>query len=103
MLAHFGVISLGIGDAMASIVGRKVGYMRWSPVSGKTAEGSLGFLVSVVAAALGMWAFGLVERFSILPYVVTTALTTLLEAFSAQNDNLILPVYGWAVGTLLGV
>lgn len=103
MLAHFGVLSLGIGDAMASIIGRKVGYARWSPVSGKTAEGSAGFLVSVVAAAGAMWALGAVEPFALLPYTVTTALVTLLEAFSAQNDNLILPVYGWSVGTLLGV
>ncbi|GMK54111.1 hypothetical protein CspeluHIS016_0106970 [Cutaneotrichosporon spelunceum] len=103
ILAHFGVISLGIGDAMASIVGRKIGYLRWSPVSGKTAEGSVGFVVSVVAAALAMWLVGAVERFRVLSFVVTTALTTLLEAFSAQNDNLVLPVYGWAIGTLLGV
>ncbi|BEI97182.1 hypothetical protein CcaverHIS631_0207710 [Cutaneotrichosporon cavernicola] len=103
ILAHFGVVSLGIGDAMASIVGRKIGYLRWSPVSGKTAEGSLGFLVSVVGAALAMWLVGAVERFALLPFVLTTALVTLLEAFSAQNDNLVLPVYGWAIGTLLGV
>ena len=37
------------------------------------------------------------------PYVLATGLATLLEAFSAQNDNLILPMYGWAIGTLLGV
>jgi len=36
-------------------------------------------------------------------YIVTTGLATLLEAFSAQNDNLILPMYGWAIGSLLGV
>jgi dolichol kinase len=30
-------------------------------------------------------------------------LTSVLEALSAQNDNLILPLYGWCVGTLLGV
>ena len=41
--------------------------------------------------------------FQMGPYMITTALATLLEAFSAQNDNLILPVYGWAIGTLLGV
>lgn len=37
------------------------------------------------------------------PYAITVGLSTLLEAFSAQNDNLILPMFGWAVGTLLGV
>jgi hypothetical protein len=37
------------------------------------------------------------------PYALATIMTALLEAFSAQNDNLILPMYGWAVATLLGV
>lgn len=43
------------------------------------------------------------DAYQPVPYVVATVLATLLEAFSAQNDNLILPMYGWAVGTLLGV
>lgn len=50
-----------------------------------------------------MRALGTIGPFRILSFLVTTILTTLLEAFSAQNDNLVLPVYGWAVGTLLGV
>ena len=43
------------------------------------------------------------KLFQPIPFLATTALTTLLEAFSDQNDNLILPMYGWALGTLLGV
>lgn len=102
-MAFFGVLSLGIGDAIASIVGRRVGYVRWSPASGKTVEGSAGFTVSVVAAASAMWLFGAVDSFSLVAFTVTTVLVTLMEAVSAQNDNLVLPVYGWAVGVLLGV
>lgn len=103
LLSLLGVLFLGIGDSMASIVGRKLGSTRWSPASGKTAEGSLGFTVSVVGVAAVLWLVGAVEAFDMAAFTITTALSTLLEAFSAQNDNLILPVYGWAIGTLLGV
>jgi dolichol kinase len=102
-MAFFGVLSLGIGDAVASIVGRRVGFARWSGASGKTVEGSVGFTTSVIAAASAMWLLGAVENFDLTAFVVTTTLTTLMEAVSAQNDNLVLPVYGWAVGVLLGV
>lgn len=103
IMAFFGILSLGIGDAVASIVGRRIGYARWSGASGKTAEGSAGFVASVVATAVFLWLVGAVESFGLVPFVITTILTTLMEAFSAQNDNLVLPVYGWAVGVLLGV
>lgn len=88
---------------MASIVGRRVGYIRWSPASGKTVEGSAAFAASVIAAAVAMWFVGIIGPFRGTAFVITTILTTLLEAVSAQNDNLVLPIYGWAVGTLLGV
>lgn len=103
LLSVLGVLFLGIGDSMASIVGRRLGSTRWSPASGKTAEGSAGFTLSVVVTAGVLWLVGAVEAFDAAAFTITTALSTLLEAFSAQNDNLILPVYGWAVGTLLGV
>ncbi|WWD16230.1 hypothetical protein CI109_100656 [Kwoniella shandongensis] len=103
ILAFFGVLSLGVGDALASIVGRRIGRVRWSIASGKTVEGSVAFFFSMLLCSALLWAFGLVEAFIFTPYTIATVLATLLEAFSAQNDNLILPMYGWAIGTLLGV
>ncbi|ORY22576.1 hypothetical protein BCR39DRAFT_551328 [Naematelia encephala] len=103
ILAYFGVLSLGIGDALASIIGRRWGRIRWSAASGKTVEGSIAFFSSVMLSSVLLWAFGLTKLFNIGPYAVATALASLLEAVSAQNDNLILPMYGWALGTLLGV
>ncbi|WVQ99035.1 hypothetical protein IAU59_006167 [Kwoniella sp. CBS 9459] len=103
ILSYFGVLSLGIGDALASIVGRKIGRLRWTTSSGKTIEGSIAFLASMLLSSTLLWAFGLVDPFNPIPYAIATTLATLLEAFSAQNDNLILPMYGWAIGTLLGV
>ncbi|WVW82713.1 hypothetical protein I302_104724 [Kwoniella bestiolae CBS 10118] len=103
ILCYFGVLSLGIGDALASIVGRKIGRLRWTTSSGKTVEGSVAFLLSMLACSGALWLVGVVDTFRPTPYIITTTLATLLEAFSDQNDNLILPMYGWALGILLGV
>ncbi|WVQ76542.1 hypothetical protein IAR50_006212 [Cryptococcus sp. DSM 104548] len=103
ILSYFGVLSLGVGDALASIVGRRVGSLRWCPAFGKTIEGSLAFFLSVMFTSVFMWAVGAVDSFRLVPYSITVVFATLLEAFSAQNDNLILPMIGWAVGTLLDV
>ena len=97
-------------------MGRRLGRMRWSQ-SGKTVEGSVAFFASVMVSSALLWVFGTVQTFNVSfkavdlyayivkagPYALATALATLLEAFSAQNDNLILPMYGWAIGTLFGV
>ena len=37
-----GIITLGFGDSMASIIGKKIGSYRW-PDSNKTLEGSIAF------------------------------------------------------------
>jgi dolichol kinase len=103
ILSYMGILALGIGDALASIIGRRWGRLRWSTALGKTVEGSVAFFASVLAASVGLWLFGLAEDFRPKRYTLTLGLATLLEAFSAQNDNLILPMYGWALGTLLGV
>lgn len=46
-----GTLVLGVGDAVASIVGKSRGKHRWSLSTGKTLEGSLAFVVSVTACA----------------------------------------------------
>ncbi|KAK4686360.1 hypothetical protein P7C73_g3762, partial [Tremellales sp. Uapishka_1] len=103
ILNYYGILSLGIGDALASIIGRRIGHIRWTPSSGKTVEGSIAFLASVLVSSGLLWMSGAVADFNITPYIIATTLSSLLEAFSAQNDNLILPVFGWALGSLLGV
>ncbi|KAF9427320.1 hypothetical protein BGZ94_005126 [Podila epigama] len=53
-----GIFALGVGDAMASIVGKRLGRHRW-PGTIKTVEGTVAFVGSVMAAAgaifVGMW------------------------------------------------
>jgi dolichol kinase len=53
-----GIFALGVGDAMASIVGKRFGRHRW-PGTIKTVEGTIAFVLSVMIAAgtvfVGMW------------------------------------------------
>ncbi|KAF9172462.1 hypothetical protein BGX21_005332 [Mortierella sp. AD011] len=53
-----GIFALGVGDAMASIIGKRFGKHRW-PGTIKTVEGTIAFVVSVMIAAgavfVGMW------------------------------------------------
>ncbi|KAM0788224.1 hypothetical protein ACM66B_001379 [Microbotryomycetes sp. NB124-2] len=84
-----GVLVLGVGDAMASIVGKHFGRVRW-PSSPKTVEGTAAFVLSIAMCA---WLFrlaGLTEHFSMPRYLVATTLSALLEASSNQNDNLVM-------------
>ncbi|KIO23287.1 hypothetical protein M407DRAFT_78256, partial [Tulasnella calospora MUT 4182] len=101
LLEYTGVLILGIGDAMASIVGKRWGRHQWTSNSPKTVEGSLAFTVSVVVGAWALRIFGLVQPFSTLRYTLTVALCSVLEALSLQNDNLTLPFYMWALLILL--
>ncbi|KAI9434204.1 Fph type histidine kinase [Lactarius indigo] len=98
LLMYTGVLTVGVGDAVASVVGKRVGRYRWSPTTSKTLEGSAGFTISVVAFAWVLRLCGLVEEFSTVRYGTIIGLGSVLEAMSGQNDNIILPVYVWNRG-----
>ncbi|KAI9512992.1 Fph type histidine kinase [Russula earlei] len=96
LMLYTGILTVGVGDAVASIVGKRVGRYKWSPTTPKTLEGSVGFTLSVVAFAWALRVCGLVEEFSTVRYGTIVGLGSVLEAMSGQNDNIILPVYMWS-------
>ncbi|KAL5525875.1 hypothetical protein ACEPAG_7213 [Sanghuangporus baumii] len=103
LLLFTGVLVLGIGDAMASVIGRRVGRTRWSATSLKTVEGSTAFVVSVVMCAWLLRLCGLVEPFRTARYIVVASIAAILEALSVQNDNLTLPWYTWSMQVLVDI
>lgn len=103
LLQFTGILVLGVGDAMASIVGKRLGRYRWSATTSKTLEGSIAFTVSVVAFAWGLRLCGLVELFSVSRYTFIANIASLLEALSDQNDNLTLPLFMWSLLTIAAV
>ena len=65
ILMYTGILALGVGDALASIVGKRIGRHRWSAGSSKTIEGSIAFAASVIVCAWVLRVFGVTGRFSV--------------------------------------
>eukprot|EP01080_Neovahlkampfia_damariscottae_P007166 gene7166-11478_t len=88
-----GIIVLGMGDTCASIFGVNYGTIKW-PSSTKSIQGTLGAFFSMLLMGVFLSNFVQVELF---PFIASTFLVSLLEAFTEQIDNLCLPIYYVAV------
>ncbi|THV02843.1 hypothetical protein K435DRAFT_748744 [Dendrothele bispora CBS 962.96] len=97
-----GILVLGVGDALASVVGKRIGIHRWSPTTSKTVEGSFAYTASIVICAWILRLFGMVESFSTFRYASVIGISSVLEALSDQNDNLTLPLFTWSLLMLMG-
>ncbi|KAL3828484.1 hypothetical protein ACJIZ3_017286 [Penstemon smallii] len=96
-LASFaGILSLGIGDTMASMVGHKYGVLRWSKTGKKTIEGTAAGITSVLAACFVLLpllaATGYIFTMEWFPLIVAVTISGLLEAYTAQLDNAFIPL-----------
>lgn len=96
-LAPFaGILSLGIGDSMASVVGHKYGVLRWSKNGKKTIEGTAAGITSVLVACsviLQLLAStGYIVSQHWLSLLVAVIVSGLLEAYTAQLDNAFIPL-----------
>ncbi|KAI9889822.1 MAG: hypothetical protein M1814_004924 [Vezdaea aestivalis] len=98
-----GVVCVGMGDAAASLVGRRYGRHKWFWSGGKSLEGSAAFAVAVaVGLSLGKgWGIlgGWLEwggGFGAGRMLVAGAGASLMEAvLTGGNDNVIVPVVLW--------
>ncbi|CAD5215740.1 unnamed protein product [Bursaphelenchus okinawaensis] len=88
---YSGVITVGVGDACAAVVGSNVGRNRWGVKCRKSIEGSVAMLVGQVvihAALFGVHDLG-------VGIVVIYSLSTLLEAALERGDNIMLPIFAF--------
>ncbi|KAH7152160.1 hypothetical protein B0J13DRAFT_605217 [Dactylonectria estremocensis] len=110
-----GVICVGLGDAAASLIGRRYGRRKWLWGGGKSLEGSIAFAVAVflgIGAAktwlqVGGWP-ATDERASVLASVrnagMCASMASLTETvLTGGNDNVIVPVILWTCVKSLGI
>jgi dolichol kinase len=97
LLAEFGVISIGIGDAMGAVVGKLFGRHTWGVTNQRTYEGSVAMWVSMLVSG----ALFCNTAKDCLALILATTFTTLLEAFTIHLDNLVLPLAGSTILLLL--
>lgn len=88
-----GLISLGIGDSMASIVGKKLGRFKW-PNSNKTVEGTLAFIVCTSISCIFLQRYlDYFHHIRKMNLVLMCSLTGILEGNSIMNDNILIPAF----------
>lgn len=101
-----GVICVGMGDAAASLIGRRFGRRRWCWSGGKSLEGSLAFALAVVLGLaigrawllFGGWAGDSGDPWSLTlgKAAIAASGASLTESvLTGGNDNVIVPVILW--------
>lgn len=90
LLLSSGLLSVGVGDTAAAVVGTFFGKTKFKGKSGKTLEGLIGNIIAMILFKM-IWVgyTNFIEDFS---FVIATVLTALVEAITDNCDNLILPL-----------
>ena len=101
-----GIVCVGMGDAAASLIGRRFGRRRWCWSGGKSLEGSLAFALAVILGLasgrawllLGGWAGDSGDSWSLTlgKAAIAASGASFTEAvLTGGNDNVIVPVILW--------
>jgi dolichol kinase len=109
-----GVVCVGMGDAAASLVGRRYGRHKWIWRGGKSLEGSLAFAVAATLGLVTAFAWlrvgGWVKHDStsflgvIAKAGVAASGASLTEAvLTSCNDNVVVPIVLWLLVRGLGL
>jgi dolichol kinase len=86
-----GLIALGAGDSLASIIGTNIGLVKWAN-SNKTIEGTMAFILATFFVSAGFkWLDLFFEGKSYHALLLTCTLSGLLEGNSNMNDNIMIP------------
>ncbi|OAL22375.1 hypothetical protein AYO20_11200 [Fonsecaea nubica] len=102
-----GVVCVGMGDAAASLIGRRYGKTKWYWVGGKSLEGSLAFACAVTCGLSASWLWlrlgGWASWHGGDPLILMlgkcmvagTGASLLESTLTAANDNVVVPVGLW--------
>ncbi|KAM5330882.1 dolichol kinase [Glossophaga mutica] len=94
LVPYAGVLSVGVGDTVASIFGSTMGEIRW-PGTKKTFEGTMtSIFAQIISVALILIFDSEVDLNHSYAWILgSITVVSLLEAYTTQIDNLLLPLY----------
>lgn len=109
-----GVICVGMGDAAASLIGRRFGRHKWFWGGGKSLEGSLAFAAAVSVGLISARAWLVFGGWhpstdSSWPFIVGKSMLAASGASATEavltggNDNVIVPIVLWLLVRGLGI
>ena len=101
-----GVICVGMGDAAASLIGRRYGHRRWAWSGGKSLEGSAAFALAVTVGLMASRLWLLVGGWkgdngdawltTLTKSTIAASGASLTEAvLTGGNDNVVVPIILW--------
>jgi dolichol kinase len=111
-----GVVCVGMGDAMASLIGRRYGRHKWPWSGGKSFEGSFAFATAVTLGLVvgkawllyGQWADPMAELGSwkwgetmTKAAIAGCAVSGMEAALTGGNDNVVVPLVLWIMVRIL--
>ncbi|KAE8672541.1 auxin-induced protein 6B-like [Hibiscus syriacus] len=86
-----GILTIGIGETMASMVGHKYGVLRWSK-TGSTSTGIASVLAACLVLVPLLASTGYILTQHWLPVLIAVTTSGLLEAYATQLDNAFIPL-----------
>ncbi|KAG7928319.1 hypothetical protein KL925_001619 [Ogataea polymorpha] len=86
-----GLVTVGLGDSFASLLGKRVGANFW-PGTKKTVEGSVAF-ATVTAGGLALFKQLGQNDFSYSNIFCSAMLSAMVEGCTTMNDNLLVPIF----------
>ncbi|XP_061912807.1 dolichol kinase [Entelurus aequoreus] len=94
LVPYAGVLAVGVGDTVASVFGSTMGEIRW-PGTKKTVEGTAtSVFAQIIAVVIFLIFDASINLNSTYLWIVgSIALVAMLEAYTSQIDNLLLPLY----------
>ncbi|QDS67593.1 hypothetical protein FKW77_003753 [Venturia effusa] len=111
-----GIVCVGMGDAAASLVGRRYGRHKWPWAGGKSFEGSIAFAVAVTVGLssgkiwlqLGQWnepnhVCGSIVHTLGKAGIAACGASFMEAVLTGGNDNVVVPVVLWLFVRALGV
>ncbi|MCJ1296160.1 hypothetical protein MMC34_007725 [Xylographa carneopallida] len=101
-----GIVCVGMGDAAASLIGRRYGRRRWPWSGGKSVEGSIAFAVAVVLGLgtarawllIGGWKGDSGDSWPLMlgKAAIAAGISSMTEAvLTGANDNTVVPLILW--------
>lgn len=93
IVSYIGIITLGLGDSFASVIGKKYGSIKWR-LGNKSVQGTIAFFLVTAVGFYLVDEFILPESGRVANYenlLITTFLASLLEGSATLNDNFLIP------------
>lgn len=95
---HFaGIATVGVGDAMAAIVGSKIGRTPWPVSKRKTIEGSLAMFLAQALFLAPFAYYDLHPPLMSIKVLLSSFITSVVEAHLLRGDNFVLPLVAFFI------